>query len=230
MTLPDTRTAILDAAEAMFAEHGYAATPLRRLTAAARVNLAAVSYHFGSKEDLAKAVLARAIQPINDERLRRLDALRGRAASVEAIVRAFVEPPLRTTTATACRQGTAPGQRLCRVFGRISVEQPPFLRAFVAAQFREVGSRFAAALALALPGSDATTIWWRLHFVVGAMAHTLQNSSALAHLTGGLCDATDIDALVEQLVVFAVGGARSPMPRRISQSARRGSAKRKVAR
>jgi AcrR family transcriptional regulator len=197
----DTKTTILDAAEHLFAEHGYAATSLRQLTAAARVNLAAVHYHFGSKEELVVQVLSRRLGPINAERRARLDALR-RAPTVEAIVRAFVEPPLRA----AADERLGPRRSFCRLFGRVMVEQPPFLRAFLAAQFRDLATRFEAALRQAGAAPDAATRWWRLHFLVGAMAHTLQNSRALAHLTDGLCRDDDIDAVVDQLVDFAVGG------------------------
>lgn len=209
MSSTDTRLRILDAAEGLFAEQGYAATSLRQITGRAGANLAAVNYHFGSKEDLAKAALARHLEPINGERLRRLAALPARAP-VEAIVRAFVEPPLRASPAQRARQAGRPAERLCRLFGRISLEQPAFLRSFLAGQFREVADRFERALVATLPGHGAATIWWRLHFLVGAMAHTLQNSATLSHLTGKLCDPDDKDALVEQLVAFATGGLRAP--------------------
>jgi AcrR family transcriptional regulator len=209
MSAGDTKHTILDAAETLFAEQGYAATSLRQLTTRAGVNLAAVNYHFGGKQALAQAVLARRISPINAERLRRLDAIPVRRRSVEAIVRAFVEPPLRGGASTGDDTNSTPGTKLCRVFGRISVEQPPFLRTFLAQQFRSVGRRFETALAAALPGHDAASLWWRLHFMVGAMAHTLQNSTALAQLTNGRCRADDVDALIEHLVTFAVGGLRA---------------------
>ena len=76
MAKADTKDTILDAAEDLFAEQGFGATSLRQLTARAGVNLAAVNYHFGSKEDLAKAVLRRRIEPINRERRERLDDMR----------------------------------------------------------------------------------------------------------------------------------------------------------
>ncbi|MBL8733973.1 MAG: TetR family transcriptional regulator [Planctomycetes bacterium] len=223
MSTADTKTTILDAAEVLLAEQGFAATTLRQLTAAAGVNLAAVHYHFGSKEELAKAVLARRIEPINAERLRRLAAL-PTPARLPAIVRAFVEPPLRASPDACGPVGTPaapPGVRFCRVFGRIMVEQPPFLREFLAGQFRELARRFAAALAAALPGHDTETLWWRLHFVIGAMAHTLQNSGALSHLSDGRCNPDDLDEVIDQLVTFAVGGftagrqpASAPRPTR----------------
>lgn len=220
MAADDTKETILDAAEALFAEQGYAATSLRTLTTRAGVNLAAVNYHFGGKEALAKAVLARRIAPVNAERLRRLEALPPKRRTVRAIVRAFVEPPLRAGAdgTDGKASGSSPGSRLCRVFGRVMVEQPPFLRSFLAQQFRPVARRFEAALAAALPGHDSATLWWRLHFVIGAMAHTLQNSATVTHLSEGRCDAEDVDALIDHLVAFAIGGLRAPAPAAARQS------------
>jgi AcrR family transcriptional regulator len=207
-----TRAAILDTAERAFAEHGYAATSLRQLTRIAGVNLAAVHYHFGSKEGLAKAVLARRFEPINAERQRRLDGvLAAPAPDLAAIVRAFIEPPLRAGELPARPGGDAPlpADRLCRVFGRISVEQPQFLRAFLVRQFRAVGSRFVAALERVLPDVGRAELWWRLHFLIGAMAHTLQNSATLVHVSGGACAAGDPESLIEHLVAFATHGLRA---------------------
>ena len=212
MTGPDTKTTILDAAEALFAEQGYDAASLRELTKRAGVNLAAVNYHFGGKEKLAMAVLARTIAPINAERSRRLDALPA-AAGVAAVVRAFVEPAFPTTA--NCPAGhIAPARDFCRMFGRLMVDQPPFLRVFLAEQFRALGLRFETRLRQSLPRHDAATVWWRMHFLAGAMAHTLHSADGLAHLTDGLCDATDVDAVVEHLVAFAAAGlAAPPVPR-----------------
>ena len=114
MAAAATQTTILDAAEALFAETGFAATSLRELTAKAGANLAAVSYHFGSKEGLAIAVLKRRMDPINAERRARLDALPAQP-SVEAIVRAFVEPLLRPGVVHDAAP-VQPGSGFCRLF------------------------------------------------------------------------------------------------------------------
>ncbi|HEB54200.1 MAG TPA: TetR/AcrR family transcriptional regulator [bacterium] len=211
MAPPDTKDTILDAAESLFAEQGFAATSLRQLTTRAGVNLAAVNYHFGGKEELARAVLLRRIQPINDERLRRLDALE-RPARLEAVVRAFLEPALQCADEgdRTCADGHAPATRLCRVFGRISIEQPPFIRGFLTEQFRELGRRFVAMLREAAPGIDAETAWWRMHFTIGAMAHTLQNAHLLDEVSDGACTARDPAAIVEHLVAFATAGFAAP--------------------
>src|ERR1043166_6329556 len=69
-----TRESLLDAAEALFTEHGIQAASLRAITQKAGANLAAVHYHFGSKEGLVKAVFSRRLKPLNQERLRLLEA------------------------------------------------------------------------------------------------------------------------------------------------------------
>ncbi len=92
-----TKEVILDAAEALFAEEGIEGASLRAITARAGVNLAAVNYHFQSKEGLVRAVFARRIEPLNRERIALLDRLEGAAAppTVEGILGAFVGPVIR---------------------------------------------------------------------------------------------------------------------------------------
>src|SRR5437016_9525270 len=79
-TSADTKTRILDAAERLFVEHGFEATSLRAITTAAGVNLAAVNYHFGSKEELFQTVLSRRLDPMNQERMDLLAELQRNAA------------------------------------------------------------------------------------------------------------------------------------------------------
>ena len=71
MAQSETVERILDAAEQLFAEKGFAETSLRLITSKAGVNLAAVNYHFGSKEELFEAVLTRRLDPMNQQRLAR---------------------------------------------------------------------------------------------------------------------------------------------------------------
>ena len=203
MPTTDTKETILDAAETLFAEQGFAATSLRQLTQRAEVNLAAVNYHFGSKDELVKAVLLRRIEPINAERRRRLDALS--SPSLEDIVRAFLEPALRAIEQCGpTSDGRSSG--LARIFGRVTVEQPSFLRAFFTEQFGELAHRFVTALQATATNIDAQDAWLRMHFTVGAMAHTLQSAHMLTEISGGACGANDAEDLVEQLVAYAVGG------------------------
>src|SRR5882672_6635627 len=110
-----TKTKILDTAERLFGEQGYAATSLRQVIAKADVNVAAVHYHFGSKEDLLDAVVARKAGPVNAARLVRLgqvEAAKG-PLNVEKVLEAFLEP-----TAEMARHNPT----FVRLMGRMLVE------------------------------------------------------------------------------------------------------------
>src|SRR5664279_5420025 len=95
--MTETQVKILDTAERLFGEQGYAATSLRHIIAEAGVNLAAIHYHFGSKEDLLNQLVMRKAGPVNEERLAMLDSFEAAAAGgpvpVEKILWAFLEPP-----------------------------------------------------------------------------------------------------------------------------------------
>ena len=91
--MTSTQDCLLNAAEALFAEKGYAATSLRSIAARADVNLAATHYHFGSKEGLLAATVERRVAPINKARLAALDVLEAEGNfTVESILQAFLQP------------------------------------------------------------------------------------------------------------------------------------------
>lgn len=173
MATPDTRQAILDAAERLFAEQGIEPTSLRTITSVAQVNLAAVHYHFGSKEKLIGEVFSRRIEPINKQRLERLDAAESDAGDgpvpTETILRCFLEPVFQMDWS---REGDGPD--VSRLMGRLYVESQEVLEEMTVQHFQVIAARFGGALAKALPHHSAAELFWRFHFLVGSMAHTLQ--------------------------------------------------------
>lgn len=209
MATEATQTSILDAAERLLADVGYAAMSLRAVTQDAGANLAAVNYHFGGKEQLAKAVMLRRIEPVNAAREQRLDAIEadGRGSgtrAVRAVIEAFVAPVMEL--ADAC------GPRPCAMIGRMLTEQPPFLRPFLAQQFGAVAKRFAHALQKAQPGVSLDDAWWQLHFVVGAMTHTMLHLDLLQDIAGKKFAPTSVDEVVDRLASFCAAGARGSRP------------------
>src|ERR1041385_2649846 len=90
----DTKSRILDSAEKLFGMNGFDGTSLRDITAAADVNLAAIHYHFQSKDSLIDAIVARRIEPVNKKRFELLDAA-GPNPSLEQILRAFMAPVMQ---------------------------------------------------------------------------------------------------------------------------------------
>lgn len=200
MSADQTRKAILDATEELLAHEGFAAMSLRALTSTAGVNLAAVHYHFGSKEEVTKSALARRIAPINEQRLQQLDELEaaGQPPALREVLRTFLAPVLMLAQ-------TDDGSRACRMFGRLLAEHPSFLRPWLTEHFRPVLQRFGQAFAQTKPDLPTSEILWRLHFVVGAMTHTLLHAELLHAVTEGMCEA-DEDGPLEQLLTFCANG------------------------
>ena len=203
----DTKEQILDAAEQLIAEKGIDAVSLRAITTAADVNLAAVHYHFGSKEALVGKVFARRIEPINRERLRMLDEAIGRAGDrplpVEDVLEALIAPAIRVYASHER------GALFMRVCGRIYAEQAKFLEEVFQEQFRELVTRVTDAIVRALPDAGHADRAWGLHFAIGAMVHTMIESDKVKKFSGGLCDPSDADATIERMVRFAAAGVRA---------------------
>lgn len=207
-----TKERILDAAERLFAERGFDRTSLRAITTEAGVNLAAVNYHFRSKNDLIHEVFSRRLAPINAQRLAMLDACQAGEAAValplEKILRAFVEPILRPEGVAATGRMT-----LQTLLGRMYADPGGNVRRIFFGEMEEVAHRFRAAFQRALPGVPLADLFWRLHFTIGAMAHTLAASWIIEMISNGLCKASDLDGTIDRLVAFAVAGLNAPLPR-----------------
>ena len=179
-----TKQKILDAAEGLFAEHGVAGTSLRAVIAEAGVNLAAVHYHFGSKDALVAAVVHRRVEPVNQERISMLDSYESGAGrkgrlSVEMIVRAFVTPILQVC------QDPEHGEMFAKLMGRMMAEPDYFFGKVAPRQFCHVRDRFVAAFGKALPKVPQTEIFWRMMFAIGAMTHALRIGSRVTDMSGG---------------------------------------------
>lgn len=196
-----TRSAIITAAERLYAERGFADVTMRDIVAAAGVNLAAVNYHFGSKDDLIEELFVTRSLATNRERLHELKAAEeagGGRATVPDIFAALVGPTLRGCLGAAKQRSDA-----ARFMIRASIESVPPIRKI---KTREVDhlKRFAAALRRALPDHDPADIYWALHFAL-AMAHqTIRDSERLSRMSDGLCDLDDVQAIIDRVVAVAV--------------------------
>ncbi len=207
----DTKSRILDAAEELFMEHGFEATSLRLITTAAGVNLAAVNYHFGSKEELFQAVLTRRLDPMNQERMRLLSAYETGAGNhpltCEKIISAMFIPALKLA-----RDHRTGGKNFLRLLGRAYADPAPFIREFLSSQYAEMIARFRAAFARALPHIPREELSWRLHFVMGALSYTLAGTDALkmiAQFQPG--DTENDEKVLRRLAPFLAAGLRSPV-------------------
>jgi AcrR family transcriptional regulator len=201
----DTREALLDAAQRLFAERGIGGASLRAITGAAGANLAAVSYHFGSKEGLVKALFARGLRHLNDERLRLLEACEAASEppSVECLVRAFADPMVRHLHHDG-------GGDFPRLVARVLWESDAETRHLLFDEFRPVIERFAAAFARACPQVPPVEVLWRFHFLVGSLAYAVGQRQTAAHFSAGACAATDAAQLTEYLSTFLTTAWQAP--------------------
>jgi AcrR family transcriptional regulator len=198
-----TKARILDSAERLFAERGYDATSLRTITARAGVNLAAVNYHFRSKEALLRAVLARRLRPLSRLRMEVLDRYEEEAGdsplSLDRIFRALLEPVFRLASESD------PGwESFRRLFGQIYTA--PRIQALVLREIDESVKRFRSALQRTCPDLAMEDLCWKIGFVIGAMAHTLAAGPILEAVSERSCDPYNLEHACELLIRFAAGG------------------------
>ncbi|MCI0678472.1 MAG: TetR family transcriptional regulator [Actinobacteria bacterium] len=170
----DTRQRIIETAEVLFAQHGYEATSLRQLTDIAGVNIAAVNYHFGSKEKLLTAVLDRVVQPITDQRLEMLDTLEAEGEpSVRQLLTAFLQPDLDAISALRSRHPDLP-----RFVSRMYSEGSELMGRIMGRQFADIQRRFYASFRRALPELDEEELGWRMHCIVGIVLYLFAGVAA----------------------------------------------------
>lgn len=207
MSDQDTRDLILDAAEEVFASRGYHGASVRTITSKAGVNIAAINYHFGSKEALFEAVFRRRATPINDARCERLQAIldkskkSGRKPNLKEVVSAFVEPTLQAVlhikTASA----------LVGILHQPNTEDSSRARKVFMETIKPSMIMYLDALGQALPEIDKDELRWRVIFSVGTFMTTM-------HFFGGMFEGLttimpknkDIDSVAATLVSFIVGG------------------------
>src|SRR6476619_5307454 len=208
----ETKERILDAAETLFREHGYEATSLLSLTTAADVNLAAVNYHFGTKEELFQAVLTRRLDPMNQRRLELLTRFEAESAPkplpCDRILSALLVPAL-----TLARDPQRGGSNFLRLLGRAYADPAPFIRQFLSDQYAEMIARFKAAFGRALPHLPRRELSWRLHFFMGALSYTLAGTDALKLIAElNPRDSTNDELLLRRLAPFLLAGLTAPLP------------------
>ncbi len=197
-----TRERILDAAEALFARHGFVGASLRQVTAAAKVNLGAVNYHFGSKEGLIDAVFRHRLDALNRDRLRALElALSQPLARLEDLLAAFIRPALEQSLN---RDG---GATFVRVLARAYAEHDERLRSFLADNYGHVLREFVAAFARLLPNLSRQELYWRLDIVAGALTYAMADFGMIKR-SGDGSDASHHERLIEHLIRFSAAGLR----------------------
>jgi len=198
-----TKDRILGAAEELFAQFGFAGTSLRQVTSRADVNIAAVNYHFGSKENLVNEVFRRRMDEMSAQRLAALKAATaGHSCELEPILAAFVEPAL------AMAQDRHGGGAFIRVIARAYAEKNDSLRKFLSDQYGHVLREFAKAIAACMPDLSKEELYWRLDFLSGALTYAMADFGLIKR-PAGVTEATHRARAARELIRFAAAGFKS---------------------
>lgn len=198
-----TKDRILGAAEELFAQHGFAGTSLRQVTSRADVNIAAVNYHFGSKENLVNEVFRRRMDDMTDLRLSQLKtALEKHPGELQPVLAAFVEPAL------AMSQDRHGGGAFVRVVARAYAEKNDGLRKFLSDHYGHVLREFGKAIATCVPGLSKEELYWRLDFLAGALTYAMADFGLIKR-PADVTEAAHRERAARELIRFAEAGIRA---------------------
>jgi AcrR family transcriptional regulator len=198
-----TKDRILSAAEELFAVHGFAGTSLRQVTSQADVNIAAVNYHFGSKENLVNEVFRRRMDDMSRQRIDALKAaITQHPGELEPILAAFVEPAL------ALAQDRHGGGAFVRVVARAYAEKNDTLRKFLSDHYGHVLREFAKAIAGCVPGLSKEELYWRLDFLAGALTYAMADFGLIKR-PAGVGEKAHRERCARELIRFAAAGFKS---------------------
>ncbi|UTV28693.1 TetR/AcrR family transcriptional regulator [Photobacterium atrarenae] len=209
----ETKGRILDAAELLFAEHGFKETSLRTITSKAGVNLASVNYHYGDKKTLVRAVLSRYLEEFMPALKAELEVLLTRDDfSMEDVFRCAKQPLLNLNV---YRPNGA--QLFMSLLGRGYTDVQGHLRWFIVTRYEEVLHLFTTAVCRANSSLDPETLFWRLHFTLGATVFTMASTAALCEIAESDFSRTvTTEDLIERLVPYLAAGVAAPIEQPLS--------------
>ncbi len=207
MAQKETVERILDAAEALFAERGFAETSLRTITSTAGVNLAAVNYHFGSKKALIQAIFVRYLDPLADAVSDELNQVE------ESNKNLSITDLLLLLTRSVYKVHGHSARRITgfmRLLGLAYTQSQGHLRSYLGERYGGVFKRFVGLLRPACPELSDIDLFWHTHFALGAAVFTLSNHQALGDMLESDTGVhSDIHQVVNRLIPFMNAGIKS---------------------
>jgi AcrR family transcriptional regulator len=198
-SITGTKLALIEAASTLFAEKGFEVVSVRDITGLAGANVASVTYHFGSREKLIDAVVARMATPVNEERLRRLDELEDR--SVRSLLTAFFEPLFSQIQSSPLSE-----KLFIKLMGRVVGDRPYEFPDEVMGQFREVAGQYVPAFVKACPGLSSEDVFWRIHFSFGVLSNTLMHGDLLNQISEGTVGDEELSTTLNRVIDFCEAG------------------------
>ena len=201
-----TRTALLDAAESLFAAKGFHGVTVRAIAREADADPALVTYYFGGKRELFDAVLMRRAKLLNEIRLEELERCEREAGpdgpTLEAVIDAFTHPLLDRSA-----KGGPGWKSYFALIAQIT-NSPEWGQAVMCKYFDPIVRRFLDAIRKALPGCSEEDLYWSYHFLSGALVLTFAETGRIDALSNGLVKSADIASVHKRMPVFIAAGFR----------------------
>jgi AcrR family transcriptional regulator len=209
-TQSDTKQRILDAAEYLFAREGYRGTSLRAITGKADVNLAAVNYHFGSKEALLEEVIKRRLLPLNKIRRQRIEEVRNKAKKkdrkpdIKSVLLAFIEPTI------LFKEANPEAEHFVTFIGRSITDPDDTVRQVFHQLIKPLFHLLFETACEALPELPRDLVFWRLHFTIGSLFHTLHICGKFK-IDDNIHFDTDVDSqtLINLIIPYVTAGMKA---------------------
>lgn len=213
MANKDTAKSILNAAEELFSEKGFAETSLRNITTKAGVNLAAVNYHFGSKKELIQAVFARFLNTFCYELEQKLDSFEmhtGKSPDLNQVLMLLTQTALQSDAINNDETHQRRITMFMRLLGLAYAQGQGHVRKFLKQEYGTVFARYMVLVQNASPQLTNDERFWRIHFMLGATVFTLSGAEslmAMAQHEFGV--STDIAQVFDQLIPFIGAGLQA---------------------
>ncbi|PCI32175.1 MAG: hypothetical protein COB54_07885 [Alphaproteobacteria bacterium] len=202
----NARDRILDVSEELFANGSFASVSVRAVTSKAAVNLSAVNYYFGSKQGLFQAVYVRRATLMNHERLRLLHEAdeaaqaQGRDVTLRDLISAMLTPPIYWL----CDEDKGFSVYI-RFLARSYLEEASDMDN-VLRQEVDVFARFVPYFQNIKPELSEEDVYWRIHFIMGVMHHTINHLHRISLLSHKACKKEPWETTRDRLVAFCCEG------------------------
>ncbi|MEI9850789.1 MAG: TetR/AcrR family transcriptional regulator [Sphingomonas sp.] len=195
----ETSTAILDAAEHLFAHHGRDGVTIKAIAKAAGVDTALVHYYFADKDGVLRAVWSRRTAVLNPVREAAMDAYEARAGE-RLDVREVLDVFLRPIFETAFNNGEG-WANFAAIAGATNASR--FGGADLMDEFFDpIVLRFIGLLRRASPETPDRDLYWFMHLLSGALTQSLAQTGRIDTLSGGICRSSDMASVLETMIAL----------------------------
>ena len=193
----------------LFADHGFHGVSFRQINSAAKVNLAAIHYHFGDKETLYRETVLRRLRPLNALRHALLDEACAQDGAVPPALEKIVELLARPLFDLHRSSGSG-GRSFVQIISRGPTEPLSVITQLFLNEYNPMITRFGQLIRRHVPQLSPEEFLWRLSFVVGAMHHTLAILHQMTGLTHGICRSDDYEGSLARFIAHSAATFRAP--------------------